>query len=427
MAPLLLAGCSGGASGGGGTAAGSPVHIRFWSALRGAAQVVDAFNRTHHDVQVDFEQIPGGDQGGYAKLSTAARAGNAPDVATIEYPQLPGFAIDGVTRDLTPLISDRLRRQILPQALALTTFDHRTYSVPLDVEPMVFLYRRDVFTAHHIKVPTTWAEFRRAAQQVKAAVPGSRIVNLPTDGGAVIAGLAWQAGARWFRTDGGTWRVSMTDAPTRRVAAYWQRMEADGLVLHNAGTGQHATAQFARGEVLGKLTAAWDAGGMMGAAPQMKGKWAIAPMPQWDPDHPAVGVFGGSTFAVTRDSEHPRAAMEFIDWQVTSPEAMRARLSSGVSSAYPVVPALLPVCRKTMDTSYYGGQDIYALFHRQAALISDQWTWGPRMSATTRVIQDGLARSDGRAGGITDALRNAQHATMSDLKSLGLATGESDS
>ncbi|MEU0748332.1 extracellular solute-binding protein, partial [Streptomyces albogriseolus] len=106
-APLAgaLGACSGGAddapSGSSTTGAKKPVRITFWSALRGSQEVVDAFNRTHDRIQVDFQQIPSGGQGGYAKLSNAARAGNAPDVATIEYPQVPGFAIDGVARDIT--------------------------------------------------------------------------------------------------------------------------------------------------------------------------------------------------------------------------------------------------------------------------------------------------------------------------------------
>ena len=51
--------------------------------------------------------------------------------------------------------------------------------------------------------------------------------------------------------------------------------------------------------------------------------------------------------------------MEFIAWQVSHPDALRARLSSGTSSQYPAVPGLVAVGRKAFDRSYYGGQDIY--------------------------------------------------------------------
>src|SRR5688500_20289843 len=67
---------------------GGPVEITFWSALRGSQQVVDAFNSTQNRIKVIFQQIPSGGQGGYAKLSNAARAGYAPDVSIIAYHQV---------------------------------------------------------------------------------------------------------------------------------------------------------------------------------------------------------------------------------------------------------------------------------------------------------------------------------------------------
>jgi len=150
-------------------------------------------------------------------------------------------------------------------------------------------------------------------------------------------------------------------------------------------------------------------------------------LPQWDPAHPAVGTHGGSTFAVTRDSGHPEAAMEFIEWQVSHPDALRARLSSGTSSQYPAAPDLVEVGRKAFDRRYYGGQDIYRLFETEAAKIRDGWTWGPRMSATQRVLQDGFARASAGQGTLLDAVRDAQRATMPDLVALGLATTEHSS
>ncbi|MEV0977561.1 sugar ABC transporter substrate-binding protein [Streptomyces sp. NPDC049915] len=398
--------------------------ITFWSALRGSKEVVDAFNRTHRTVQVDFQQIPSGGQGGYAKLSNAARAGNAPDVATIEYPQVPGFAIDGVARDITGLVSDTLRTRLLPQALGLTTFEGRVFSVPLDVEPMVMHYRADLFERYGLRLPHTWEEFDELAVAVRRKAPGRRLVLFPTDGATQFAAYAWQAGAHWFDTRGGAWNVSLTDAPSRRVADYWQGLVDRGDVFMNAVESRQADAQIANGLVLTRLSGAWDAGAQMKARPGQKGLWRIAPLPQWDGGRPYVGTHGGSTFAVTKDSRHPEAAMEFIEWQVSHPDALRARLSSGTSSQYPAATALVAVGREAFDRSYYGGQDIYRLFEQEAAKIRDGWVWGPRMTATQKVMQDSFARVGAGQGSLFDSLRTAQDGTMPDLKALGLSTTE---
>ncbi|MFK4152576.1 extracellular solute-binding protein [Streptomyces fungicidicus] len=425
MAAVPLTGAVSACSGGDGATSartGGTTRITFWSALRGSQEVVDAFNRTHRTVQVEFQQIPSGGQGGYAKLSNAARAGNAPDVATIEYPQVPGYAIDGVARDITDLVSDGLRRKLLPRALGLTTFEDRVFSVPLDVEPMVMHYRADLFDRHGLTPARTWEEFAEQAATVRRAAPGRRLVLFPTDGMTQFAAYAWQAGARWFDTSRGAWNVSLADAPSRRVAEYWQGLIDRDDVFVNAVESRQSDAQIGDGLVLTRLSGAWDAGAQMNARPGQKGQWRIAPLPQWDTGSPSVGTHGGSTFAVTKDSRHPEAAMEFIEWQVSHPDALRARLSSGTSSQYPAAPGLVPVGREAFDRSYYGGQDIYTLFEQEAGKIGADWLWGPRMSATQKVMQDSFARVGGGQGTLAESLRTAQEGTMPDLKALGLST-----
>jgi multiple sugar transport system substrate-binding protein len=159
----------------------------------------------------------------------------------------------------------------------------------------------------------------------------------------------------------------------------------------------------------------------MNSTPGGKGKWAIAPLPQWDPAKPSLGTQGGSTFAVTKDSQHPKEALEFILWMVTSPDALRAKLSSGISSAYPAVPALVPVARKEMDTAYYSGQDIFGLFEESARLVSPRWQWGPRMTSTITSVEDGFAKAGAGSGSIIGALREGERRTLPDLSSLGLS------
>ncbi|MFF7856295.1 extracellular solute-binding protein [Streptomyces sp. NPDC007904] len=428
MAAAPLTGALGACSGGADTPArstasgGKATRITFWSALRGSQEVVDAFNRTHDRVQVDFQQIPSGGQGGYAKLGNAARAGNAPDVATIEYPQVPGFAIDGVALDITDLVGDALRAALLPQAFALTTFQGRTFSVPLDVEPMVMHYRADLFDRYGLDVPRTWEEFAALARTVRRKARDRRFVLFPTDGATQFAAYSWQAGAQWFDTRDGAWNVSLADAPTRRVADYWQRLIDRDDVFVNAVESRQSDAQIGGGLVLTRLSGAWDAGAQMNARPGQRGQWRIAPLPQWDPGRPAVGTHGGSTFAITKDSRHPEAAMEFIAWQVSHPDALRARLSSGTSSQYPAAGSLVAVGREAFDRSYYGGQDIYTLFRQEAEKIRDGWVWGPRMTATGKVMQDSFARVGAGRGSLIDSMRTAQEGTMPDLRALGLST-----
>lgn len=283
-------------------------------------------------------------------------------------------------------------------------------------------YRADLFDRYGLQVPRTWDEFADLARVVRSKAPDRRIALFPTDGATQFAAYSWQAGAQWFDTRDGAWNVSLADAPTRRVAAYWQDLIDRDDVFMNAVESRQSDAQIGNGLVLTRLSGAWDAGAQMNARPGQKGQWRIAPLPQWDSARPAVGTHGGSTFAVTKDSANPEAAMEFIAWQVSHPDALRARLSSGTSSQYPAASALVAVGRDAFDRSYYGGQDIYTLFEQEAEKIRDGWVWGPRMTATGRVMQDSFARVPAGRGTIIGSMRAAQDGTMPDLRALGLST-----
>jgi multiple sugar transport system substrate-binding protein len=397
-----------------------PVVITYWSSLRGTQAVVDAFNATHTDVQVDLDMTPSGAAGTNAKLTNATRAGNAPDVATVDYITLPSFAIDGAVTDLTDRIDDTFRSQLVPQAWDQVTFDGRVYAVPIDVEPMVLFYRRDLFEQYGIAVPRTWTEFDQAARDLKAAAPGVRLSTFFTNSAPHLAGFAQQTGGQWFSTAGGRWNLDFTDPGSVRVAQYWQRLIDDDLVLTAPVNGQQWQAGINSGTVASYIDGAWAAAALMRSNPDNAGKWAVAPLPQWDPARPAVGVKGGSVFAITPDSEHPDEALEFLRWMVTDPAAFEARLSSGTSSMYPAAPDLIPVADEGFDRSYFGGQDIYALFRQEAPTIPEGWVWGPRMTATINIIEEGLARV--RYGGtIAEALERGQEESLPDMEALGLA------
>ena len=121
--------------------------------------------------------------------------------------------------------------------------------------------------------------------------------------------------------------------------------------------------------------------------------------------------------------------MEFIEWQVSSPDALRARLSSGYQQPVPGrLRTWSPVGREAIrPVATTAGQDIYTLFQRGGAKIRRGWIWGPRMTATQ---QDHAGRTGprGRTVRAPSSTRCARlrSGTMPDLKALGLSTTQHD-
>ncbi|WP_369069757.1 ABC transporter substrate-binding protein [Kineococcus terrestris] len=398
--------------------------LTFWSSLRGTQSVADAWNATRPDAPVVFDAVPSGGSGGSAKLSNAFRAGNAPDVVSMEYAELPGFALDGVAADITDLVSPSFRERLLPQAWDTATFAGRAYAVPLDVEPMVLLHRPDLLAAAGVDVPTTWEEFAAAARDLRGRT-GVHLASFHPNGYPYFAGYCQQLDARWFDIDdtapgGGEWVLDFLDEPTRRVAGYWQGLVDDDLVAVDPQSSQQWLASLAGGRTASFVVGAWGAANLITSVPGGAGQWRAAPLPQWSGEEPSLGVQGGSVHVVTADSPRKERALEFLEWVSTSPEAITARLSSGTSSMFPAAPALLGPAADQFDTSYYGGQDYYGFVAEQSQLLQTGWVWGPRMQATGASIGNGFARLP-YGTTIEQALAAAEEETLPDMRSLGLA------
>ncbi|MFI8827418.1 ABC transporter substrate-binding protein [Streptomyces sp. NPDC053431] len=417
LAVLTACGGGGGADAGKGTA-NEPVTITFWGWAKGSKDVVQAFNASHKNIQVKFEEIPSGTAGGYAKISNAVKAGNAPDLVSIEYSSLPEFVSSGALQDIGGEFTEQDRAKLLPQAVDLTTLGGKTWAVPFDAAPQAFYYRKDLFAKYQVAVPKTWDEFRSAAEKVRKADAKTRIATFFPDDPTTFEAMAWQAGAQWFKAENDTWKIDTTDPATTKVAAYWQGLLDADLVHKNASFSPEWTGSLKNGTTIGYLGASWGAGVLKGTLPEQSGKWAVAPMPNWGT--PASGMLGGTSFAVTKDSDKKAAAVEFAEWMSTTEAGVKARISSGTSSAFPAATALRPVAKSVFDASYYGGQDIYALFEEAGASIDENWAWGPTTGTTNTTIKDQFGRIAKGGPGITDAIKAGHDATVAELTKRGL-------
>jgi multiple sugar transport system substrate-binding protein len=421
LATALLTAC-GSSSGSTSQAAasdGKPVSLTFWGWAKGTKDVVAAFNASHPGIQVSYEEIPSGNAGGYAKISNAVKAGNAPDVFNVEYPQLPDFVSQGAVKDISKLVGADLKAKYLPQAVDLTTLGGATWALPLDAAPQAFYYRKDLFDKAGITAPKTWDDFRTAAQKLKQADPNTRIATFFPDDPSTFEAMSWQSGAHWFATSGDSWKVDLAGAETRKSADYWQKMIDDDLVRVQSSFSQQWTASLQKGETAGYLGASWGGGVLKSTLPDAAGKWAVAPMPSWD-GSPASGMLGGTTFAVSKDSRKAEAAVEFATWATTTPEGIKARIASGTSSAYPADPALVPVAKQAFDTAFYGGQDIYGVYVAAAGSIRPNWVWGPVMGATNTALKDSFGKLTAKSGTLGQAVDAAQQSTLAELKNRGL-------
>ncbi|MEQ4564576.1 sugar ABC transporter substrate-binding protein [Paenarthrobacter sp. CAP02] len=395
--------------------------VTFWSSLAGMDKVAAAFNASQDKIKVTFETVPNGASGGYAKLSTAITAGNGPDVATIEYPQLPQFVSNGQLQPLDGLIDKAATLdKLTDETKALVQFDEKTYALPYDAAPMIMWYRKDMLEKAGVGVPKTWEEFEAAGQKIKAVAPEAHLASFNPNEAALTAALSWQAGAKWFGTDADSWKVGINDQSTQKVADYWQKLIDQKIVKVQQSFSDEWSADLASGAVVGVLGANWSATGIQKRteASGQKGQWIAAEVPNWG--SPSDAFYGGSSFNVTKSSKNPAAAAKFIEYLTTSPAAIKARGNTG--SAFLASPGLTPVAQSAFDASYFGN-DIYEVFNKAYSTITPGWQWGPNWDITNTALKDAYGTLS-TGGQVRDAVDAAQKATVDGLKQNGLSVKE---
>jgi multiple sugar transport system substrate-binding protein len=416
LADGLLGGCATSAAADGRTV------VRIWSWLTGMDKYIAAFNAAQRHVHVELSVISSGLKGGYAQEINAIKANNAPDIMHAEYQALPQLLLSGGFREITDDVAD-LGPGYTPAAWRAVRPDGRTWAVPMDVAPMVFYYRKDLFDAHGIPVPATWQDFRAAAAAVRAADPAARITTFPLNDGSFFAGMCWQAGDPWWRIDHDAWAVDISGPGTARTAEQWQGLITDDLVATSPTGDQGWIASIHNGRLWGLLGASWNVGTFAKSVPNDTGRWAVATMPTWD-GRPANGMQGGSAFAISKQSRVAGAALTFLRWLSTDPAVVR--VGSTFTAPFPAFNASRAVARDVYKGRFFLGPPVYQVLDEAARRVPD-WTWGPTALGSFSVVADTF--SDVRSGHTTmpDAVRAVQTRAVADMRGRGLSVVEGGS
>ncbi|WP_370097713.1 extracellular solute-binding protein [Streptacidiphilus sp. MAP12-20] len=417
----VLTGCSSG-SGSAGTsqspAAAGPVKLDFWGWAPGYDQSVAMWNKAHPDVQVTFDKIPSGSKGGYTKMLTAAQAGNAPCLGMVGYETMPSFAAAGALMDVTQYMSPA-QSQFASWTWNQVTIGGKTFGAPVDTAPMALIYRKDLFAKYGIsKPPVTWDEYAADAAKVHAADPSVSLGDFGNDS-YNYAGLAWQAAAPWFGTNGGSWQVSVNSAANQKIANYWQGLLDKKLLKTDPSFDPSLYSDMASGKILSDVNAVWDTPILASSVKGTSGKWAVAPMPVWDANNPVYGNDGGSATVVLKGCAHPKEAAEFATWMSTDPGSVSNLIK--VTGIYPAATSGLSNPALSQPDPFYGGQVVFDVFKAETPHIDTSWIWGPTMTQTATDLGDGLGTSAKGTTKLPDVLNTVQTKTVAQLKQQGMS------
>ena len=364
----------------GGSCSSGATKILFWAWVPGMGRAVTEFNKTHPNICVTQEDVGAGDPQ-YVAITNALKAGSgAPDVAEIEFDELPSFEVTHQVVNLVPYGANNYKSKFTPWAWDEVSQGNAVYAIPGDAGPMAFYYNTKLLAQYHITPPTTWAEFAADAAKLHQANPNAYMTNFSAIDLQWVMSLMAQDNAWPFAYSGGSnVTINWTGPKQMAFASYWQNLLSAHEV--NATTDVSATsfADLDKGIDASWLSSAWGPSYFAPDAKASLGNWRAAPLPQWAAGANAAANWGGSTYSVFSQSKHPKEAAEFAEW-LNATDASWNITKTAPSSLFPTyLPLLNSASYKNITVPLSGSSTPGVQFTAAASQIQGV-PWPPFMT-----------------------------------------------
>jgi len=295
--------------------AASCTKLTFWAWVPGIVRAVNAFNASHPSICVTYSNVGAGTPE-YVKLAEAAKAGTGePDVAEVEYYEIPSFEITHSLVNLVPYGANSIKNDFVPWVWQQVTQGSAVYSIPGDTGPMADYYNSVLFAKYNLTPPTTWAQFASDAAALKKADPSAYMTNFAALDLQWMLALMGQAGAFPFQYSGGSkLTIDWTGPAQMAFANYWQSLISAKEVNTTTDVSATSSADLDRGIDALWLCAGWSPSYFVEEAKLSLGDWRAAALPQSKAGEDVAADWGGSSYPVFSQSKDPQAAYTFTSW-----------------------------------------------------------------------------------------------------------------
>ena len=274
-------------------------------------------------IVVNLHVLPSGQlaTGSVNTILLSVTSGTAPDVAlSVDY-NLPGeFAFREAVVDLSQFEGfEEVAAQFYPSSLIPYTYNGGVYALPETMDFTVMIYRQDVLQELQIPLPETWTDLyqkvlpRLYENNMAFSLPVDTSVSSNSPG--ALRGftmLLLQMGGDYYNDGGAT---SALDTPEAYQAfKFWTDMYANyGIDAESNFFTRIRTGTMPIG--IGNFTTYMQ---LMTSAPELYGRWSIAPVPGTvQPDGTvshAVGTTAATAGVILAQSDKQEAAWTFLRW-----------------------------------------------------------------------------------------------------------------
>lgn len=305
-----------------------------------------------------------------ASLINGILAGNFPDVALhLARTEPVNLGIRGALADLRQFKDcDQVLTRFNPGAEIPYSYKDALYALPDTQSFMLMFYRTDILSKLGIEVPETWEEFFQAStiiqrNNMNAYVPYTQIVASTTVNAGIgslnlLPTLLAQSGLSLYNDKLDA--TALNNEPAIKVFDQWTSLykeyglnkEADFYNRFRNGVMPLGIAPYSTYMTI------------YSAAPEINGRWSIAPVPGNSDGNKSVAG-AGTGCAIIEKSPNKEGAWEFLKWWTS--ENTQLRYSRNVESILGMIGRTATANKNAMKQLAWNSQ------HRD--IILEQWSY----------------------------------------------------
>ena len=260
-----------------------PTTVSFFSWIGNSPdmkKLAKEFQAEHPNITIKFENVPAESAG--QVLTTRIAGNNAPDVAYVNASDTADYAARGAAVDLTSYIerSEVVNPDDYVDAFkTFVTHEDKMWGLPLGGETTGLFYRTDLFEDAGIDgPPATWEEFESAAAALTDEEAGQYGYELfATEAAYYWYPWLYQAGGDLLSEEG---EILFDSEEAKTAAEFYVGLTDYAPADYLNSNSWDGRVAFAEGQVGMYMAGAWFAGVLTTEFPDIKGKWATAPLPE---------------------------------------------------------------------------------------------------------------------------------------------------
>nr|WP_300149379.1 extracellular solute-binding protein [Propionicimonas sp.] len=246
---LALGGCAGAPASsptaGDSATPAAPQNITLWLAGGDTPQELRDYLKTTYNTKtggtLTIEEQAWGDL--VTKLTTALPdANNTPDVVELGNTQSATFTNVGAFADISDMYAELGGDKLLQSFVEVGKVDGKNFTLPYYFGSRYMFYRKDIWKAAGVEVPTTLDAFNAAVKTIAEKNPK----NIKDFSGFFIGGQDWRNGISWIFANGGdlakkegdAWKSTLSDPNTIKGLTQLQDLQKSASRAPNTMTDQ---------------------------------------------------------------------------------------------------------------------------------------------------------------------------------------------